>query len=188
MNVHMTRRRLVTGLAAATASALLLTACSGGDDDATSGSASGWSVPSSDPTATIKVLSILDLKTANMQPVIDAFHKAHPTITVDYQSVPFDSLNSTLDARIANKGGDPDIYWADQPRISALAARGEAEDLTAVFPTPKTSSTRRRTTPVSTRTNCGRCRSPTPPSCSTTTRPCSRRRASTCRRRRPTSG
>src|SRR4051794_34752041 len=106
MNVHMTRRRLVTGLAAATASALLLTACSGGDDDATSGSGSGsgWSVPSSDPTATIKVLSILDLKTANMQSVLDAFQKAHPTIKVDYQSVPFDSLNSTLDARIANKG------------------------------------------------------------------------------------
>jgi ABC-type glycerol-3-phosphate transport system substrate-binding protein len=133
MNVHMTRRRMVTGLAAATASALLLTACSGGDDDATSGSSSGWSVPSSDPTATIKVLSILDLKTANMQSVLDAFQKAHPTIKVDYQSVPFDSLNSTLDARIANKGGDPDVYWADQPRVSALAARGEAEDLTSAF-------------------------------------------------------
>ncbi|MEV6495378.1 sugar ABC transporter substrate-binding protein [Actinoplanes sp. NPDC051633] len=134
MNVHLTRRRLVTGLAAATASALLLTACSGGDDGASSSSSGGgWSVPSSDPTATIKVVSILDLKTANMQSVLDAFKKAHPTITVDYQSVPFDNLNSTLDARIANKGGDPDVYWADQPRISALAARGMAEDLTSAF-------------------------------------------------------
>src|SRR3954454_2062343 len=133
--IHMTRRRALAGLAAATASALLLSGCSGGDDGGGSSSsgASGWSVPSTDPTATIKVLSILDLKTANMQSVIDAFQKAHPTIKIDYQSVPFDSLNSTLDARIANKGGDPDVYWADQPRISALAARGEAEDLTKAF-------------------------------------------------------
>jgi ABC-type glycerol-3-phosphate transport system substrate-binding protein len=133
--IHMTRRRALAGLAAATASALLLSGCSGGDDGGGSSSsgASGWSVPSTDPTATIKVVSILDLKTAHMQQVIDAFQKAHPTIKIDYQSVPFDSLNSTLDARIANKGGDPDVYWADQPRISALAARGEAEDLTKAF-------------------------------------------------------
>jgi ABC-type glycerol-3-phosphate transport system substrate-binding protein len=131
----ISRRRALTGLAAATASALLLTACGGGDDSSggTSGSSSSWSVPSTDPTATIKVVSILDLKTDNMQQVLDAFAKAHPTIKVDYQSVPFDNLNSTLDARIANKGGDPDVYWADQPRISALAARGEAEDLTKAF-------------------------------------------------------
>ncbi|GAA0553555.1 extracellular solute-binding protein [Paractinoplanes ferrugineus] len=120
-------------IAALAASALVLSGCSGADGDSSGGSGGGWSLPSSDPTATVKVLSILDLKTAHMQEVIDAFQKAHPTIKVDYQSVPFDSLNSTLDARIANKGGDPDVYWADQPRISALAARGEAEDLTKAF-------------------------------------------------------
>jgi ABC-type glycerol-3-phosphate transport system substrate-binding protein len=129
---QMTRRRAVAGLAAAAASALLLSACSGGDD-AQSSAGSGWSVPSTDPTATIKVLSILNLKTDHMQPVVDAFEKAHPTIKLDWQTVPFDSLNSTLDARVANKGGDPDVYWADQPRLSALAARGEAEDLTKAF-------------------------------------------------------
>ena len=47
--------------------------------------------------------------------------------------MPFDSLNSTLEADIANKSGNPDVYWADQPRISALAFRGEATDLTAAF-------------------------------------------------------
>src|SRR3954453_6548938 len=130
-----TRRQLLGGLAALSAAGLLGAAgCSSSDSGGTpSAGSTAWSLPSTDPTATIKVLSILDLKTANMQPVIDAFHKAHPTITVDYQSVPFDSLNSTLDARIANKGGDPDVYWADQPRISALAARGEAEDVTKAF-------------------------------------------------------
>ena len=68
-----------------------------------------------------------------MQAVIDAFQKAHPTIKINYESVPFDSLASTIDARVANKDGNPDVYWADQPRISALAARGEAEDLTNAF-------------------------------------------------------
>jgi multiple sugar transport system substrate-binding protein len=132
------RRQLLGGLAALTVGGVLASAgCSSSADSPSGSGSSGWSLPSTDPTATIKVLSILDLKTANMQPVIDAFEKAHPTITIDYQSVPFDSLNSTLDSRIANKGGDPDIYWADQPRVSALAARGEAEDLTAVFASTK---------------------------------------------------
>ena len=130
---QMTRRRVLAGFAATTAAALVLSGCSGGDDGSSSSGDSSWSVPSTDPTATIKVLSILDLKTAHMQEVIDAFQKAHPTIKIDYQSVAFDALNSTIDARVANKGGDPDVYWADQPRISALAARGEAEDLTAAF-------------------------------------------------------
>jgi ABC-type glycerol-3-phosphate transport system substrate-binding protein len=130
---QMTRRRVLAGFAAATAAALVLSGCSGGDNGSSSSGGSGWSVPSTDPTATIKVLSILDLKTAHMQEVIDAFQKAHPTIKIDYQSVAFDALNSTIDARVANKGGDPDVYWADQPRISALAARGEAEDVTKAF-------------------------------------------------------
>lgn len=121
------------GVAAAAASALALAGCGGSDGGGSATSSGGWSLPSTDPTATIKVVSILDLKTAHMQEVIDAFEKAHPTIKIEYQSVPFDNLNSTLDARIANKGGDPDVYWADQPRISALAARGEAEDLTKAF-------------------------------------------------------
>jgi len=130
---QVTRRRVLAGFAATTAAALVLSGCSGGDNDSSSSGDSGWSVPSTDPTATIKVLSILDLKTAHMQEVVDAFQKAHPTIKIDYQSVAFDALNSTIDARVANKGGDPDVYWADQPRISALAARGEAEDVTKAF-------------------------------------------------------
>ncbi|HZA18577.1 MAG TPA: sugar ABC transporter substrate-binding protein [Pseudonocardiaceae bacterium] len=72
-----------------------------------------------------------------MQAVIDAFQQAHPTIKINYESVPFDSLASTIDARVANKDGNPDVYWADQPRISALAARGEAEDLTNAFSSSK---------------------------------------------------
>lgn len=130
---RLSRRQLLGGLAAVSSAALLATGCSSDPEPQSGTSGSGWSVPTTDPTATIKVVSILDLKNDNMQAVVDAFEKAHPTITVDWQTVPFDALNSTLDARIANKGGDPDVYWADQPRISALAARGAAEDLTAAF-------------------------------------------------------
>lgn len=129
----VTRRRLIGGIAATTASSLVFVGCSSADSNSPSGSSSALSLPSSDPTATIKVLSILDAKTDHMQAVVEAFEKAHPTIKVDLQTVPFDSLNSTIDARVANKGGDPDVYWADQPRISALAARGEAADLTTAF-------------------------------------------------------
>lgn len=68
-----------------------------------------------------------------MQAVLDAFHKAHPTITVNFQTVPFDNLNSTVDADVGNKAGNPDVYWADQPRLASLAARGEADDVTSDF-------------------------------------------------------
>jgi multiple sugar transport system substrate-binding protein len=110
-----------------------MTACSGGADTTSGDPAAegGWSIPEQDPTAEISVLSILTVK--QMRPVIDAFEKAHPTIKIKWQTVPFDALASTVDARVSNKGGDPDVYWADQPRISALAARGEVEDLTAAF-------------------------------------------------------
>lgn len=91
------------------------------------------SLPAKDPSTTLTVLSILDPKANHVQPVIDAFEKDHPTIQLKWQTVPFDSLNSTIDSRISNKGGDPDVYWADQPRISALASRGEAQDLTSTF-------------------------------------------------------
>lgn len=135
MQSRNTRTKVLAGLAVTAASALVLTGCSSAEPS--SGGDGAWSIPSKDPSATVKVLSILDLKKDNMQPVVDAFEKAHPTIKVKWQTVPFDALNSTLDARIANKGGDPDVYWADQPRISALAARGAAEDLTAQFSTFK---------------------------------------------------
>lgn len=125
----MLQRRTILGLTAGLAATAVLSACGNKD----TGTGSGWSIPSTDPTATITVLSILDPVKDNMQPVIDAFQKAHPNIKLTWQTVPFDSLNSTLDSRIANKAGDPDVYWADQPRVSALASRGAAEELTSAF-------------------------------------------------------
>ena len=101
--MHLTHsrrsRRLITALAVAAASALTLAGCSSGSGSSTSGDA--VTVPKTDPKATIKVLSILDLKSDNMQPVVDAFEKAHPSIKVKWQTVPFDSLNSTVDSRVS---------------------------------------------------------------------------------------
>jgi ABC-type glycerol-3-phosphate transport system substrate-binding protein len=130
----------LAAIAGLTASALALTACSSGGGGGTSSSSSSWSLPSKDPKATIHVLSHLLLTgPGSVAPVVQAFEKAHPSITIKWDSVPFDQLASTVDAHVTNKGGNPDVYWADQPRISALASRGEAEDLTSVF--GKTKST-----------------------------------------------
>ncbi|MGN6503706.1 MAG: ABC transporter substrate-binding protein, partial [Pseudolysinimonas sp.] len=128
-NAFRSRRPLVAlpGMASA---ALVLAGCSGGGSG---GPDPLTSIPDKDPTATVKVLTVFDLKNDGLQSVIDEFEKEHPTITIDWQTVPFDALNSTIDANVGNKQGDPDIYWADQPRVSALAARGAAENLSSAF-------------------------------------------------------
>ncbi len=128
----ISRRGLLTG-GSATGLALLLAACSGSSDSASPAGSASWSMPTSDPTSTINVVGILDPVADGMKGTIAAFNKAHPGIKVNYQYVPFDQLNSILDARITNKTGNPDVYWADEPRIPALATRGYCEDLTAQF-------------------------------------------------------
>lgn len=138
MDPDTSRRQFLGGLALTAAGALALDGCSSGSA-ATAGSTNAVTVPSADPSATVNVTSILALEADNMQPVVDAFEKAHPTIKVNWRTVPFDSLSSTIDANVANKQGDPDVYWADQPRISALASRGEAQDITAAFEQYKSS-------------------------------------------------
>lgn len=125
-------RRIHTAAAVAGAAALILTAaCSDSSTATGDGDGDGWSIPEEDPTATIQVLGHQDAEL--MEPVIEVFHEDHPDITVEYEAVPFDQLNSVLDARIANQDGNPDVYWADQPRVAALASRGYLEDLTEQF-------------------------------------------------------
>lgn len=125
---HLRPAAAVIGVAA-----LALTAACSGSEGASGGSGDGgdWSIPEEDPTATIQVLGHQDMEI--LQPVLDAFHEAHPDITVEYEAVPFDQLNSVLDARMGNQDGNPDVYWADQPRIAALSSRGYTEDLTDQF-------------------------------------------------------
>jgi ABC-type glycerol-3-phosphate transport system substrate-binding protein len=131
MQRRLLRPRFATGAVLTAAMVLTVAGCS--SESIKPGTFSGVPLPSKDPKATVRVLSILDPKADNIQPVIDAFEKAHPTINIKWETTSFDDLNSTIDSHVANKGGDPDVYWADQPRVPALAARGEAADLSKVF-------------------------------------------------------
>lgn len=103
----------------------------GGVASTSSHAADTLSIPATDPTTTIKVLSFMS--SASIKTVLDAFAKDHPTIKVDFQTVPFNDLQPTVDARVSSKSADLDVYWADQPRVSALAARGTALEITNAF-------------------------------------------------------
>jgi multiple sugar transport system substrate-binding protein len=70
----------------------------------------------------------------DLKPVLDAFHKAHPMITVDYQASPFDQFNSVLSTRLGRKDATLDVFDVDMPRTDAYQARGWLTDLTAAFP------------------------------------------------------
>lgn len=113
------------------AATVLFAGCA--SDPSTGSPSEDWSIPDEDPTATIKVVGIVDPVAESMDDVIAAFEEAHPTIQVEYQYVPFDDLNSVLDTRITSKSGDPDVFWVDQPRVPALSERGYLEDLTQAF-------------------------------------------------------
>lgn len=133
----MQRRTRILGAVVGASMVAMTAACgssgggeAGGADDAAS---EDWSIPDEAPTATIQVLSHLQDNDEQIGPVLDAFAEAYPSITVDFESVPFDQLNSVLEARITAKDGNPDVYWADMPRMAALAARGYTVDLTEQF-------------------------------------------------------
>jgi multiple sugar transport system substrate-binding protein len=115
------RRRRVLALAVATALGLTTAACS--DDSSSSGTADK---AASGPVTLGFVGPEL---AATFTPVIAAFEKANPTIKIKYTSVPFDQLNSTLQARLGSKDKSIDVYTADQSRIPSLAARGFLTDL-----------------------------------------------------------
>lgn len=114
----------------ATAAALALAGCA-----ATAGQtgAGHWSIPTTDPKATIKFVGINDPVKQKINDIISAFEAEHPSIKVEYEYVPFDDLNTVLDSRITTKSGDPDLFYVDQPRVAALAQRGYLEDLTSNF-------------------------------------------------------
>ena len=124
------RRRELLGLAGL----LALTGCSGSAASGPSAQRTeNWSIPDADPTETVNAVGIIDPQTDTIDDVIAAFHQEHPTIKINYQYVPFDSLNSVLDSRITSRTGDPDVFWVDQPRVPALVVRGYLTDLTEQF-------------------------------------------------------
>lgn len=113
-----------------TIAALVLAACSNSTETLNQTGAA-WSIPSQDPTAAITVLTYQtedDLKV-----VLDGFKKVHPTITVNVQTVPFESLGTTVEKDISSKNGNPDVYLIDPSQVAGFTLKGYTEDLTAQF-------------------------------------------------------
>ncbi|WP_223694082.1 ABC transporter substrate-binding protein [Leifsonia poae] len=134
MAVHKGVTRWLTAGALLTISGLVLTACSGSGGG--SGSING--VGPSTLTEPTKPITITYAGAAydatQIKPVIDAFEKAHPKITVKYEAVPFDDYNSVLAARLTNSSNAIDVFDVDMPRTAAYQARGWLADLTKTFP------------------------------------------------------
>jgi multiple sugar transport system substrate-binding protein len=128
-------RRFTVAVAAGTALLLAAAACG-------STAAPGPTPPTGlkkaselvDPTSPVTITYAGAAYSADqLKPVFDAFHAAHPTITVEYQSVPFDQFNSTLSTRLGNRDQTLDLFDVDMPRTDAYQARGWLTDLTPVF-------------------------------------------------------
>jgi multiple sugar transport system substrate-binding protein len=79
--------------------------------------------------APVTIHFLTEDKLENFKPVIDAFEKANPDITVDFQTVPFESMNPQIEARIGAKDSSLDVYMVDTPRVPSLADRGFLTDL-----------------------------------------------------------
>ena len=137
MAVHKGVTRRLTAGAALSVAVLVLTAC-GGSSDAAGGSGSIDGVAPATLTEPTEPITITYAGAAydatQIKPVIDAFEKAHPNITVSYEAVPFDDFNSVLAARLTNSSDAIDVFDVDMPRTDAYAARGWLADLTATFP------------------------------------------------------
>jgi multiple sugar transport system substrate-binding protein len=124
-SISITRR---AALAAAVATLTLGTARSALAEDALT------SANLAEPSAPVTIAYAgAAYSAADIQPVLDAFHKAHPNITVQYQSAPFEQFNSVLATRLGNSDATLDVFDTDMPRTSAYAARGWLTDLSGVF-------------------------------------------------------
>ena len=136
MAVHKgVSRWLVAGAIVSTASlALAGCASSTGASANSSTSASGSAKELVEPTSPITLTYAGAAYAADqMEPIIAAFQKAHPNITVTYESVPFDDFNSVLAARLTNSSDAIDVFDVDMPRTAAYVARGWLPDLSNTF-------------------------------------------------------
>lgn len=67
-------------------------------------------------------------------PLIAGFEAKYPDYKVEHSTVPFDSMNATIEARIGGEDSSLDVYLVDSPRVPAYADRGyllDMEDLRA---------------------------------------------------------
>lgn len=66
-------------------------------------------------------------------PAVAAFTEEYPNISVNYDPMPFNDLNEVIRARVGSGDATPDVYAADQPRISALVEGGLLLDVSEDF-------------------------------------------------------
>jgi ABC-type glycerol-3-phosphate transport system substrate-binding protein len=66
-----------------------------------------------------------------VKPALAAFEKEYPWITVDYQALDWDSMNTKFTVGVSS-GEAPDVATLDMTWIPTLAANGALEDLTAM--------------------------------------------------------
>lgn len=57
-------------------------------------------------------------------PVIAQFEKENPDIKVNFETVPFDSMVPTIEARIGGHDSSIDVFLVDTPRVPAMANDG----------------------------------------------------------------
>jgi multiple sugar transport system substrate-binding protein len=111
-------RRATSGLAVATAVITALAACGGGGSTGAKGNAG---------SATLTFLNAQDPGTFDQ--VIAGFKKANPGIQIKLQTVPYDTLNSSVQSRVGGKDSSIDLYEVDEPRLAAFASRGYLLDV-----------------------------------------------------------
>jgi multiple sugar transport system substrate-binding protein len=119
-NSSARRRRIRIGAAAVALTTLAggLAACSSSGSSGTKGSAT---------KATLTFVNAQDPGTFDK--VIAGFNKANPNIKIKLQTVPYDTLNSTVQSRVGGKDSSIDLYEVDEPRLAAFASRGYLLDL-----------------------------------------------------------
>jgi multiple sugar transport system substrate-binding protein len=118
MKHRLSRRSLA---AAATAAVLALAACSSGGDSSAEQSAGEGPVPEPSSAVTISFSSWVG-EIPEMQQLLAAFKKEHPTITVKLQNVPAEEATEKLTAQVAG-GNPPDVAYVDAGTVASFAAR-----------------------------------------------------------------
>jgi len=83
---------------------------------------------SASPSAVLAQSTTLTLLSAErdevVAPVIAAFEKLHPDVKIEHQSVPFENMNATIEARIGAQDSGIDVMLVDSPRVPAMVSRG----------------------------------------------------------------
>jgi ABC-type glycerol-3-phosphate transport system substrate-binding protein len=133
MQVHKGVRRWLIAIAVTSVAAISLVGCSG----STGGTSSATALPTklTEPTKPVTITYAgAAYSAADIKPVIAAFEKAHPNITVKYEADPFDSFNSILGTQLSAKDKAIDVFDVDMPRTAAYQARGWLTDISSVFP------------------------------------------------------